>query len=148
MYKITKKVATIIITTFALMTISCNKDNSEDTSIVGTWGCVHSYLHNWGEVSYNDGNPYDNERTDVCVGELMTFKEDGTCTATEKLRSKMYPLRDGYYMINGSLLILNGSVNIDIQELGKEKLKLHFYTDHDDNIQGRNREWELVFKRN
>ena len=61
----------------AAMMMSCTKDSK---TIVGTWGCIHSYDHQWGNSSHWDYHPYDYVETDSYRGEVVTFKDDGTYT--------------------------------------------------------------------
>ena len=75
------------------MIVSCNKDTNEDngnsdnnTSIVGTWGCVNSYEHYWGmrwNDNYTEIIPYDIEYTDFWKGDVINLKDDGTYTSSD-----------------------------------------------------------------
>lgn len=127
--------------------VSCTDDNNENgtvsASIVGTWGCVHSYLHYWG-TDYQ-GNDYDEERTDSYKGNVVNFKDDGSYTAS-KSWSMHFDDDGGTWMIDGNSLIVDREA-CDIQTLNSTTLKLHWYEPAVEGYETEHEEWTLEFKR-
>ena len=114
------------------MMVSCNKEEANEAKIVGTWGCVHSYAHIWGEN-------FDNEYTDYDRGNVVNFKEDGSYTSSIEW---LFFDKEGTWMIDGNSLFLDRHAG-EIQNLSNNALKL-YYEEHYDNRHG---EWTLEFKR-
>lgn len=114
---------------------SCSQEDdgiNNNASIVGTWGCVHN------TYTYVRSDNSDNiTREDDYVGENVVFKEDGTYTASEEFRTRMCDyFRNGSWMIDGSILFMNGNFRnkMHIRQLTKDKLVLYhkFWFDGDD----------------
>lgn len=124
------------------MMVSCNKDDGNGAKIVGTWGCVHNYTHDWG-TDYH-GEDYDNEYTDEFKGTVINFKEDGSYTSSR--RWYWYIDKDGTWMIDGNSLILDGGA-LDIKTLNNNNLKLHFYEPAVEGYETEHLEWTLEFKK-
>ena len=131
----------LFIAAFTMM-VSCTKDETNDTSIVGTWGCVHSYSHYWG-IDYR-GEEFDNEYTDEFRGDVIFFNGNGSYTAS----GSFWPIdeRGGSWMIDGNSLIL-GSRTCDIQTLNETTLKLHYHEPAFEGYETEHYEWTLEFRR-
>lgn len=128
------------------MMTSCSKDDTTENgsaSIIGTWGCVHSYLHYWG-TDYQ-GEDYDEERTDSYKGNVVSFKNDGSYTAS-KSWSMHFDDDGGTWMIDGNSLIVDREA-CDIQTLNSTTLKLHWYEPAVEGYETEHEEWTLEFKR-
>lgn len=110
--------------------MSCNKDNvdsnnvdeASNASIVGTWGCLHSYYHSWGTY---DGEPYDHENTDNYIGFVVNFKDDGTYTSSAN--NTPFYTDGGSWMKNDNTLIINNTRQCEIQMLNNTDLKIKYH---------------------
>ena len=125
--------------------VSCSDDNNENgtgsASIVGTWGCVHSYEHFWG---IQNGESYDNDRTDKYVGNVINFKEDGTYTSSRDFGP--FDDKGGTWMIDENRLIVDRH-NCDILTLNNSSLKVKYLWNDSYEEDEYHDEYTLEFKR-
>lgn len=110
------------------LAVSCNKDNNENNSnsasIIGTWGCVHSYTHYWGTY---DNEPYDHENIDDYKGNVIVFKEDGSYTTSAYF---YYPFfNGGSWMIDNNTLIIDSKRNCEISTLNATSMIIKYEDD-------------------
>ena len=108
--------------------VSCTDDNNENetgsASIVGTWGCVHSYEHNWGYyMNGGEEQTFDEEETDGYKGDVVNFKEDGSYTSSRDFGP--FDDKGGSWMINGNNLIIDRE-DCEVISLNNNTLKIHY----------------------